>query len=56
MRVDSPRFRATDLGFEVGEPRSVAPRYQPRQYHLGCLVMHDQTPQSQDLWHRDVLP
>jgi hypothetical protein len=37
-------------------PRSVAPRYRPRQHHLGCPVVHGQTPRSQDLWRRDVLP
>ena len=36
-------------------PRSVATRYRPRQPHLGCHVVHDQTPRSQDLWRRDVL-
>ena len=38
------------------EPRSVAPRYRPRQRHLGCPDVHGQTPRSQDLWRRDVLP
>ena len=38
------------------EPCILAPRYRPRQRHLGCPSVHGQVPpRSQDLWRRDVL-
>jgi len=54
-QISTPRSAPRSVA-PTSEPRSVAPRYQPRQCHLGCPAVHGQTPQSQDLWRRDVLP